>query len=82
MIKRLKDGDLVITNNFTLKQDIYRVKNQKLKNIGRYTRDELFKALNNFIKSEKLYNTEVKVYIPRNIQIPSDFNYNSMIENY
>ena len=82
MIKGLKDGDLVITNNFTLKQDIYRVKNQKLKNIGRYTRDELFKALNNFIKSEKLYNTEVKVYIPRNIQIPSDFNYNSMIENY
>lgn len=82
MIKGLKDGDLVITNNFTLKQDIYRVKNQKLKNIGRYTRDELFKALNNFIKSEKLYDTEVKVYVPRNIQIPSDFNYNSMIENY
>lgn len=82
MIKGLRDGDLVITNNFTLKQDIYRVKNQKLKNIGRYTRDELFKALNNFIKSEKLYDTEVKVYVPRNIQIPSDFNYNSMIENY
>lgn len=82
MNKNFSNGDLVITNNFTLKQDVYRVKDGKLKNIGRYTRDELFKALNNFIKSDKLYDKGVTIHIPKNIQIPNDFNYNSMIKNY
>lgn len=82
MNKNFSNGDLVITNNFTLKQDVYRVKDGELKNIGRYTKDELFKALNNFIKSDKLYDKGVTIYIPKNIQIPNDFNYNSMIKNY
>ena len=82
MNKKFSNGDLVVTNNFTLKQDIYRVQNGELKNIGRYTRYELFRVLNNFIKSEKLYDKEVKIYIPYNMQVSEDFDYNHMIEHY
>lgn len=82
MKKNFKIGDLVITNNFTLKQDIYLVKNGEMRNIGRYTRDKLFFVLSSYIKSEKIYNTGVKIYIPKNLLIPSDFEYKDMIENY
>lgn len=82
MKKNFKIGDLVITNNFTLKQDIYLVKDGGMKNIGRYTRDKLFSVLSSYIKSEKIYDTGVKIHIPKNLLVPSDFEYNDMIENY
>ncbi len=84
MKQNFKAGDLVVTNNFTLKQDICLVqKDGRLKVIGRYERHEIFKQLENFIKSEHLEDKEVKIYVKEG-QFPYNrkFKFDYMLETY
>lgn len=82
MIKELKQGDLLITNNFTLKQDIYILKEDGLKNLGRYNTDELFKKLNNLVREYKMYKTENNIFMKRGAYIPDSFEHKSLIKTY
>lgn len=78
-----KKNDLVVTDNFTLKQDIYRVgEDGALKLIGRYEKSEIFKALTNFIKSDKLYKKKNNVYVKQGTIIPKEFEYKKLVRQY
>lgn len=84
MIKNLQKNDLVVTDNFTLKQDIYRVQDDlSLKLIGRYEKNKVFAELTNIIKSEKLSQKSIKIYMKKNTFIPKKtFSFANMVEFY
>lgn len=82
MIKELKQGDLLITNNFTLKQDIYILKEDRLKNLGRYNTDELFEKLNNLIQTYKMYEKKNNIFMKRGAYIPNSFEHKALIKTY
>lgn len=80
---KFKPGDLVITNNFTLMQDLCKVqKDGTLKVIGRYPTDKIFNVIENFIKSERMMNNGNNVYVKEFSRIPKNFNFKSIIKTY
>lgn len=82
MKHNFKPGDLVVTNNFTLKQDICRVEeNGQLKVIGRYERKDIFKQLENIINSEHLAEKKINIYVKDGQFIP-DFKFYYMLKSY
>lgn len=82
MKHNFKTGDLVVTNNFTLKQDICRVEeNGQLKVIGRYERKDIFKQLENIINSEHLEEKKINIYVKGGQLIP-DFKFYHMLKLY
>lgn len=81
MKKDFIDGDLVITNNFTLKQDVNIVKEDgSLKVMIRLGADEIFKWLNNYCRSNKEKN--FKIYFKSGTYISNEFEYKHLMKFY